>query len=603
MKLQHLKMTFDADKFQHAILGAKDEDLDAVFLEFTEGDQDKLTRALSRARVCFFSLDAIVARSEYKLCPGSTVPEGFEVVGSWQEGIAAAKTMGFSGDSVAHGEYCHNDPNIFRGQHPKGMFKGSNGRFHFNCGDPGCSDGDEILVKHAHAVAVGGDSGTSKTQLIELANRVQNKTDSDMDEALKAMEGAAVTKLIAVAERASTASLPPASAKPPYFTAEEKTDLKKKWCEAESLKEAIRGKDTVLLKGSWLIQLSEDEGIIPKRQDLPPGAAWEPEELIGKLAEADHIQEWEHKVPIVALSYCWVEPSHPDPKGEQFKSVAKVLDVCLNGLGWDNDASRRVCVDMAVFWDYGSLYQNDRSEEELASFMHGLKSVNLWYSHQMTTVWMLTRVPKGVKPYVERGWPCFERQVATMTKPFHFSLDLGLLPEDYGGRQYYDLKNTCNCKRPPPVHPSVFRESLASKSFTNGSDRGFVMDKYNHTFNEVMGSASTLVFAQLAWGPEEYASVAACLPWCGNLETLNLCHNNGGNEGMKIIAEALASTRIKNLWFHDNKLDARGVDMLVTAAEKMETAEVIQCNFHGLSPEEKKGFEKRWEGKRDGVFG
>jgi hypothetical protein len=379
--------------------------------------------------------------------------------------------------------------------------------------------------------------------------------------------------------------------------------MSKKWTEAESLREAIRGGDTVLLKGSWLLRMSKDGEIIPRRQDLPSAGAWEPEDLIGQLAEGDHIQKWEHKVPIVSLSYCWVQPSHPDPHGQQLKSVCKVIDVVLNGFGYGKEEGRKMCNDMAVFWDYGGLYQNNRTDEELESFKRGLKSVNLWYAHKMTTVWMLTKVPNGVRPYDDRGWPNFERELATMTKPFHFALDLGLIHEGYETREYYTLKDHCNSRRSAPMHPSDFRNILPLKAFTNGSDRAFVMNKYNATFEEVMGSAKELIFARLNWGPEEYASVAKCLPYCSNVETLNMNHNLGGNEGMKFIADVLPSTRIKNLWFHENKLDAKGVDMLVTAAEKMETAQVIQCNFHKLSPEEKQGFEKRWEGRQEGVFG
>lgn len=582
--------------------GSVDEAFDTAVAGLDQNDQESLEKALSRARGWLFSLDAIVARSEYKVCPGAAVLDGFEVVGSWQEGIAAAKKLSFSGDSVAHGEYCHNDPNIFSGEHPKGMFKGSNGRFHFNCGEAGCSDGDEILLKETTQPA---NLGKLQCQLKELGlyELIHDATDTSIDDALKKMDITLLNGLMEASERVVTASLPAALSKPPSFTAEEKADLNKKWCQAESLREAVRDGTTVLLKGSWLIQLSKAGGVIPRRQDLPPEAGWDPEELLGQLAEADHIQHWEHKVPIVALSYCWVKPSHPDPEGEQLKSVSKVLDVCLNGPGWDNDASRRVCIDMAVFWDYGGLYQNKRTKEEQTSFGWGLKHVNLWYAHKMSTVWMLTKVPIGVKPYDERGWPNFERAVATMTKAFHFALDLGLMQDGDETRGYYSLKDQCNSRRSAPMHPSDFRSILGDKSFTNGSDRGFVMNKYNETFEEVMGSAKELVLARLNWGPEEYASVAKCLPYCVNLETLNMNHNPAGNEGMKFIAEVLPSTRIKHLWFHENRLDAEGVDMLVTAAEKMDTAQVIQCNFHKLTQEQKQGFEKRWQGKKEGVFG
>merc|ERR1719160_1266552 len=91
---------------------------------------------------------------------------------------------------------------------------------------------------------------------------------------------------------------------------------------------------------------------------------------------------------------------------------------------------------------------------------------------------------------------------------------------------YMQLKSMCVCRRPAPMHPSDFHAMLASKAFTNGSDRSFVMQKYNETFEEIMGSALKLVYASLSWGHEEYASVAKCLPWCVNLLSLNMSGNS-----------------------------------------------------------------------------
>ena len=85
----------------------------------------------------------------YILIRGASVPHGYEPLDSWEEGIAAAKRLGFSGDAVAHGSYCATDPNIFGNRRPKGMFRSTgNGRFHFNCGAGGGAEGDDhILVK------------------------------------------------------------------------------------------------------------------------------------------------------------------------------------------------------------------------------------------------------------------------------------------------------------------------------------------------------------------------------------------------------------------------------------------------------------------------
>merc|ERR1712217_477877 len=85
----------------------------------------------------------------YMLMNDGNVPPGWEPIKTFQEGIEAAKSLGYSGDSVAHGAYCATDPNIFGNKRPRGMFRShDNGRFHFNCGAAGNDyPNDQILVK------------------------------------------------------------------------------------------------------------------------------------------------------------------------------------------------------------------------------------------------------------------------------------------------------------------------------------------------------------------------------------------------------------------------------------------------------------------------
>ena len=39
---------------------------------------------------------------------------------------------------------------------------------------------------------------------------------------------------------------------------------------------------------------------------------------------------------------------------------------------------------------FSSLYQAPRTAEQSAVFKKALKGINLWYAHQLTTVWMVT---------------------------------------------------------------------------------------------------------------------------------------------------------------------------------------------------------------------
>ena len=53
----------------------------------------------------------------------------------------------------------------------------------------------------------------------------------------------------------------------------------------DSIQKALEGGDTVLLKGSWLVELSKSGGTLPRRQDLPPEAVWDPEALMPRVPE------------------------------------------------------------------------------------------------------------------------------------------------------------------------------------------------------------------------------------------------------------------------------------------------------------------------------
>ena len=110
----------------------------------------------------------------------------------------------------------------------------------------------------------------------------------------------------------------------------------------------------------------------------------------------------QRKVEIAAVSYCWAKPEHPDPGGQQLKTVASIITSRLRNRHMPLE-------DLAIFLDFGSLPQKPRSPEDQDRFDRGLKAVNLWYGHMLTCVWLLTRVLEGMKAYNERGWPVFEK--------------------------------------------------------------------------------------------------------------------------------------------------------------------------------------------------
>jgi hypothetical protein len=313
------------------------------------------------------------------------------------------------------------------------------------------------------------------------------------------------------AQEESHEELPTVSATPPERTSKDVSTWTSKWYSAEPLKVAASTGDTILLDGGWLCGQADQKSTLPKRQDLPHDAAIKPQVFLKKL-HVDLEKPYElskEKGNIGAVSYCWATKPHPDPTGEQLQRLKTPLRL-MQEVGWA----------LAIFLDWCSLHQSPRDAAQDEAFKRGLKNVNLWYAHPLTWVLALTVVPAGVKAYIERGWPRFEKAVSTLIKDSYMYLDLGAI-EGKDMKNFTKMREACQGAREPPVTPATFRETLKSLTFTSGSDRAFVLQKYAATFTEVMGSTARLDFDDLPWGDAEMASLEEVLPWCPCVEVMS----------------------------------------------------------------------------------
>ena len=174
-------------------------------------------------------------------------------------------------------------------------------------------------------------------------------------------------------------------------------------------------------------------------------------------------------LPIIAISFCWLTPAHPDPDGKQLKVVAAALERERFNYK-DASPSFKGFREMGLFWDWASIYQmdptlwrpfitgpdakkeaeqteeereqtnaywNSRTAEEQAAFRYALhNTMDLWYAHQGTIVYMLTKLPEGSTRkvgYSDSGWTTYERCSAEQIKKVYLReaqwkllLDLGV---------------------------------------------------------------------------------------------------------------------------------------------------------------------------------
>eukprot|EP00406_Dinophysis_acuminata_P050853 CAMPEP_0179313582 /NCGR_PEP_ID=MMETSP0797-20121207/53910_1 /TAXON_ID=47934 /ORGANISM="Dinophysis acuminata, Strain DAEP01" /LENGTH=556 /DNA_ID=CAMNT_0021023659 /DNA_START=23 /DNA_END=1689 /DNA_ORIENTATION=+ len=295
----------------------------------------------------------------------------------------------------------------------------------------------------------------------------------------------------------------------------------------DSIWEALYTGDALLIKGTWLFEWTRAGRLLPRRQELPPGAAWEPKELQLRVEGLE--------VKIVALSYCWRDKKHPDPDGE----ILHLLDMLvLQRLSVQYPNGIPLLRDVAIFIDWCCMYQGDRSEREEAAFNRCLRDIDLWYAHQEIESWLLTSTHPDMVPYGERGWPVFEGALSSMVKPQHMILDLANFSKDVC-LDWRMTHEACQTSRLAPLVPQTFAKILLSKSFSNWRDYEKVEPKYASTFHSLMSSAEVLNFASAGWRDNEAEILAMALKHCPVLKTLLLDSNKIAAPGAAALAAML----------------------------------------------------------------
>jgi len=112
-----------------------------------------------------------------------------------------------------------------------------------------------------------------------------------------------------------------------------------------------------------------------ERSGVSPSPLLSPQEAAALVKRGDR--------SIGALTYGWLSPGDPDPDGSRIR----VLRRALMGMAIRIEA---------LFWDFGSLYQNPRTPEQTASFDIALKggAMNQLYASILaTTVLQIEEIP------------------------------------------------------------------------------------------------------------------------------------------------------------------------------------------------------------------
>ena len=122
----------------------------------------------------------------------------------------------------------------------------------------------------------------------------------------------------------STAEQAPAAEQTEAAPAAETTvtaDVTGRYTKPDAIWAALETGAVKLAKMTWLIEMADKDGVLPRRQDCPAEAFVSVAELRAQYGEGNE----DGVLPIVTISFCWDAPNHPDGRGKQLKTVAAAL--------------------------------------------------------------------------------------------------------------------------------------------------------------------------------------------------------------------------------------------------------------------------------------
>ena len=272
---------------------------------------------------------------------------------------------------------------------------------------------------------------------------------------------------------------------------------------------------TPLIDLEWVIDLIELGGTVPRCQDVPDAAVLTAS-TVWRLAIAADFS----RLPVLLLSYPWLDFWHPDRLGAQLRGLLKLFKAYLKDLREDYGPHCTV----GLMMDFFCLPQKPfTTDAERARFGESLHSINEWYFHPCTLVLVVsTPPPEGAKYtntrlHEARGWCYFEKCAAMAVKDDACLWDVaGLAGRTYGEGDFVLMESAMKAKREPPLSPDTMAEDLRSavasgaRAFTANADVALVIEQYARGFVKAFSNfraqcpgSVTLFYNGFNWDDEQ----------------------------------------------------------------------------------------------------
>uniref|UniRef100_A0A7S1F6A1 Uncharacterized protein n=1 Tax=Noctiluca scintillans TaxID=2966 RepID=A0A7S1F6A1_NOCSC len=322
------------------------------------------------------------------------------------------------------------------------------------------------------------------------------------------------------------------------------------------------------VRGSYLL----NETRLKCRQELPKHAVWTREELEPEQGRC---------VLFVALSYRWLSKEHSDPDGFHLNIVQHMMRRMMEED--DGDAT----MDFAMFIDFSSLFQGERTQEQNDLFQKGLRESNVWYASTQAMSWLQRRLPHGFSgaAYEDSGWCFCEAAISSAIKSSFYRCDLSQdAGEDALGLNFRDVTTG----RMVPLTPERMGQILDNdKNFTNKKEDGPKVKRiYQEFFAATASETTSLDFERSGWHATHVGDLVEILPWFSNLQMLSLTENPIGVAGAQVLASALkTNSTITSLGLSDCGVGDGGAHALAEALKVNHTIKSLDLDKNSIAVE------------------